>query len=249
MLRRLCARLHRLSARLRSSGGNVFFKELETKLAETVDRFLVPSGASAHLVNAVKTLDGKVSSEDKENVVSPQQIERLRKKARTEKKDQFKVFEPEGLMVDERINKNKVERGVGEKGHKQFVVVKQKDCAVIEYPGEVFLGHLVPKGGKASQLAESVMSFAEERGLNLEDLVVVFADGCNKMGGFKHGFTAEFERLLGRPVLHVHCLCHSLEKTFYPYLREVCWSNKWTGVLVWRRSQEIGRQRLGPACG
>ena len=49
-------------------------RELETKLAETADRFLIPSGASAHLINAVKALDGKISGEDKEDVVSPQQI-------------------------------------------------------------------------------------------------------------------------------------------------------------------------------
>ena len=87
-----------------------------------------------------------------------------------------------------------------------FVLVKQEDCAVIKYPGEVFLGHLVSKGGKAVQLAESLKSFADEREVNLDDLVVVFADGCIKMGGFKHVFTAEFKNLLGRPVLHVHGL-------------------------------------------
>ena len=44
------------------------------------------------------------------------------------------------------------------------------------------------------------MRFVEERGIDLERLVVVFADGCSKMAGHKHGFITEFEMLLGRPV-------------------------------------------------
>lgn len=43
---------------------------------------------------------------------------------------------------------------------------------------------------------------------------MLFSDGCSKMAGHKHGFIAEFERLVGRPLLHVHCILHSLEKVF-----------------------------------
>ena len=43
---------------------------------------------------------------------------------------------------------------------------------------------------------------------------VLFSDGCSKMAGYKHGFMAEFERLMGRPLLHIHCITHSLEKLF-----------------------------------
>ena len=51
-------------------------------------------------------------------------------------------------MLDERINENKVEAGIGDKSHKRFKISKQEDCAVIGYPGEHFLGHIVPEGGK-----------------------------------------------------------------------------------------------------
>ena len=79
---------------------------------------------------------------------------------------------------------------------------------------------------------QRLKSYAEEREVNLDDLVVVFADGCNKMGGFKHGFTAEFERLLGRPVLHIHFPCHSLEEMsghiFVKYAGPTTGSKSWS---------------------
>ena len=36
----------------------------------------------------------------------------MRKRARLDKKDKFQGFKPDGLVVDERINDNKVEKGV-----------------------------------------------------------------------------------------------------------------------------------------
>ena len=117
-------------------------------------------------------------------------------------------------MLDERINENKVEAGIGDKSHKRFKISKQEDCAVIGYPGEHFLGHIVPEGGKGVELARSLDNFIQEREIDIEDLDVIFADGCNKMGGFNHGFIAEFERLQNWPLLHVHCLFQSLEVIF-----------------------------------
>ena len=34
-------------------------------------------------------------------------------------------------MVDERVNENKVEVGLGEKAHKRFSLVKKEDCALL----------------------------------------------------------------------------------------------------------------------
>ena len=147
-------------------------------------------------------------------VTSQKMIERARKKARLQKHDKFRGFKATGLMIDERIDDNKEEIIVGEKGRKKFQIVRKENCAVIGYPGEEFLGHLAPTGGRAVDLANSVMSFIQEREIDISNLQVIFADGCNKMAGFNHGFIAEFERLLGRPLLHVHCLVHSLEKVF-----------------------------------
>ena len=189
-------------------------KEAKTRVAETADRFKVSNEAVSHLSNELRAQDGIITKEDKTMVTNSKNVERMRKKACVEKKESFKGFKAQGLMVDERINSNKIEVGVGDKGHKRFAKERQEDCAVIGYPGEVFLGHRAPEGGKAVELARSLFKFIQEREVNIDDLQVLLADGCNKMSGHKHGFITEFERLLGRPLLHMHCICHGLEKVF-----------------------------------
>ena len=138
----------------------------------------------------------------------------MRKRSREQKSNIYKGFQARGLMVDERVNENKVEVGLGEKGQKRFSLVKKEDCAVIGYPGEVFLGHMATVGGKGIELANSLDDFVKVREIDISGLQVVFADGCNKMGGYNHGFIAEFERIIGHPLLHIHCIYHSLEKIF-----------------------------------
>ena len=212
--------------------------EWETKVAETADRFKISCDAAAHLANSLSCAE-----ENKDKVLISRRVDRMRKRARLEKKDKFKGFKAEGLMVDERINDNKVEKGIGEKGHKRFSMVRQEDCAVIGYPGERYLGHLVPEGGRAVELASSLMRFVEERGIDLEKLVVMFADGCSKMSGHKHGFITEFERLLGRPVLHVHCLIHSHEKIFghmfVHYAGPTTGPSSWSGEEAQKLTGEV----------
>ena len=109
-------------------------------------------------------------------------------------------------MVDERINQNKVETGVGEKNHKRFTMEKREDCAVIGFPGEEFLGHLAPVGGRGVDLATSLQTFLEVRGVNTTGLLVVLGDGCSKMSGYNHGFirlpTFRLSRVRAIPYAH-----------------------------------------------
>ena len=189
-------------------------KEAEDKIGETADRLKMSNNAVAHIANAIRVADNIITTGDKNKVTNWKKVERVRKKSREQKKDKFRGFKAKGLMVDERINQNKVETGVGEKNHKRFTMEKREDCAVIGFPGEEFLGHLAPVGGRGVDLATSLQTFLEVRGIDTTGLLVVLGDGCSKMSGYNHGFIAEFERLLGRPVLHIHCLIHSLEKFF-----------------------------------
>ena len=51
------------------------------------------------------------------------------------------------------------------------------------------------------------------------------------MAGYKHGFIAEFERIIGRPLLH--CISHGLEKifshTFIHYAGPTTGPDSWSG--------------------
>ena len=189
-------------------------KEAENRIGETGDRFKLSNDAVSHLTNAIRAADNILTEKDKEKVVTWKKVERVRKRSREQKSNIYKGFQARGLMVDERVNENKVEVGLGEKGHKRFSLVKKEDCAVIGYPGEVFLGHMATVGGKGIELANSLDDFVKVREIDISGLQVVFADGCNKMGGYNHGFIAEFERIIGHPLLHIHCIYHSLEKIF-----------------------------------
>jgi len=189
-------------------------REDEAKIGETADRFKMTNDGVTHMMNTIRVADKNITAGDKTEVINAKKVERIRKKSREQKKDKFKGFKVKGLMVDERIDKNKVEVGIGEKNHKRFGVEKRENCAVIGYPGEEMLGHFSPTGSKAVELATSLRDFIMERGIDSNGLQVLFADGCSKMSGFKHGFMAEYERLVGRPLLHAHCLIHSLEKVF-----------------------------------
>ena len=96
----------------------------------------------------LKVADNSITAGDKDKVINYKKVQRIRKKSREEKKDKFRGFKAKGLMVEERIDDNKVETGVGVKNNKRFGVVRREDCAVIGYPGEVFLGHVALEGGR-----------------------------------------------------------------------------------------------------
>ena len=147
-------------------------KQAEDKIGEVADRFLMSSDAVAHVANAIRVADNTITAEDKDKVINYKRVQRMRKKSRDDKKDKYRGFKVKGLMVDERINENKVEMGVGENNHKRFGMVRTEDCAVIGYPGEVFLGHVAMEGGKGVDLANSLDAFIRERGIDITDLQV-----------------------------------------------------------------------------
>ena len=147
-------------------------KQAEDKIGEVADRFLMSSDAVAHVANSFRVADNTITAEDKDKVINYKKVQRMRKKSRDDKKDKYRGYKVKGLMVDERINENKVEMGVGENNNKRFGIVRSEDCAVIGYPGEVFLGHVAMKGGKGVELATSLDAFLMERGIDITELQV-----------------------------------------------------------------------------
>ena len=100
---------------------------------------MISSDAVSHLVNTVRSADEIITKKDKTKVTNQKNVDNMRKRVRLEKKETYFGFKAEGLMVDERIDNNKVVVGVGEKGHKRSTKKKQENCAVIGYPGEVLM--------------------------------------------------------------------------------------------------------------
>ena len=65
----------------------------------------------------------------------------------------FTVKKVKAVGFDERKDITKVEDGVGKAGRKRFTKVREENCAVVLWPGDVFVGHVVHSGGKAADLA------------------------------------------------------------------------------------------------
>ena len=149
-------------------------KEAEKQIGEVADRFLMSSDGVADVLNAGKKADNTITAGDKGKVINYKKVQRMRKKSREDKKDKFRGFKAKGIMVDERVNENKVQIGVGRNNNKRFGIVRTEDCAVIGYPGEKFLGHVAMEGGKGVELAASLQTFLGERGIDITDLQVSY---------------------------------------------------------------------------
>ena len=63
----------------------------------------------------------------------------------------------------------------------------------------------------AQALADQLVSFLGERGIDLANVRVVGGDGTNSVVGYNGGWMAKLEALLGRPLTRVVCLCHQAE--------------------------------------
>ena len=102
------------------------------------DRFKMTNDAVAHTINTIRAAYETITAGDKSKVTNAKKVERMRKRSREQKRDKFQGFKVKGLMVDEMIDLNKVEMGIGKKKHKRFAMEKKENCAVIGYPGEEF---------------------------------------------------------------------------------------------------------------
>ena len=100
-------------------------------------------------------------------------------------------------------------------GNSSYKVVEHNSVVLYCSDGsEYVLGSFSPEDGTGVKLAEGTFKYLQERSINLDDLTAIISDGCAKMKGHLHGFQAEFEKLLGRPLQRLFCYFHHTEKSF-----------------------------------
>ena len=140
-------------------------KEFQQKISqlkpiiETADRFGLSDSAVAHIVNATNAKFSTITEDNSSEVLYRSKIKRIRKQLRTEKVEESKGKTPIAVGFDERKDKSKVEVGKGVKGSKRFEVKKVENCAVVFWPGEEFVGHVVTKDGTGGGLAQDIVKF------------------------------------------------------------------------------------------
>ena len=84
----------------------------------------------------------------------------------------------------------------------------QDHYVIIEEPGSIFLGHVVPFSGHGISLAVAIFRFLKAKGWTL-DVLVIGSDGTNVNVGNMQGCIQYLERLLGRPVHWEICMLHA----------------------------------------
>ena len=195
-------------------------KEFKQKLSElkpiieTAERFGLSDSAVAHIVNATNAKSSIISEDNSSEVLYRSKVKRIRKQFRAEKVEESKGKTPIAVGFDERKDKSKVEVGEGIKGSKRFEMKKVENCAVIYWPGEEFVGHVVPRNGTGDGLSQDIIQFFKDRETNLQSLTAILTDGCAKMTGWKAGTCAMLEEELKTPLHRFVCFLHHLELPF-----------------------------------
>jgi hypothetical protein len=171
---------------------------------EIVERFNISETATSHVFYHFS-----------EKKIYQSQVNRMKKKLRIKQVDDFEKDDVTAIGFDERKDRTKVEAGIGKDGSKRFEFLKEEHCAIVLWPGDVFAGHVVPRGGKAIELATDLQAFLEARPrIKTENCRVLISDGCEKMLGWKTGVHASLEKLRRRRFQRVVCYFHHLELSF-----------------------------------
>ena len=89
-------------------------------------------------------------------------------------------------------------------------VVIEDHYVMLEEPGNVFLGHVVPVSGHSLSIAIKLFRFLKSKGWD-ESICVIGADGCSTNTGYKKGALVMLEKLIGRPVHWFICMLHGCE--------------------------------------
>ena len=172
---------------------------------EICERFSISETAASQVFNHF----------NKEVKLNQSQIHKKKKLARINKVKEFEMKAVTAIGFDERKDMTKVVDGVGKAGSKRFTKVKEEHCAVVLWPGDVFAGHVVPRGGKAVELAADLDDFFRDRpNIEIENVNTLLSDGCEKMLGWRTGVHASLEKIKGRRFQRVVCFHHHLEKSF-----------------------------------
>ena len=128
-------------------------------------------------------------------------------------------------------------------GSPRLITVTAHNVSVNMHPGDVFVGHFAAEGRHTGEhVAQQLVAFLHERGVNVEQVTTVGGDGTNQVIGSKGGWMARMEARLGRPLTRVVCLCHHLELPFRKLFCHLDGQTTGPGTF----EGPIGRELSGP---
>ena len=91
---------------------------------------------------------------------------------------------------------------------------KTHNVSVNMHPGDILIGHFPCDSHTGASVAEKLLTFLSERGIDVDKVVVVWGDGTNQVTGWRGGWMAVMEQTIQRPLGRVVCLLHQAELAY-----------------------------------
>lgn len=85
---------------------------------------------------------------------------------------------------------------------------KEEHISLVQEPGGQYMGHLIPKSGKGSEIAKIIMCYLDNKNLDSEQFIAIGCDGTATNTGWKNGVIRNIEVRMGRPLQWFICLLH-----------------------------------------
>lgn len=138
-------------------------------LSMTLDRTGVSYRKGAMIANSVLQDLGIITEEDKSHVIDSAKLFRQRTRFHCALKEEMPLSSKiKGLYFDGRKDDTIYQEKIGSKYYRK--VVKEEHITLLEEPETKYLGHTIPKTGKAENITESICDHCETNGIDLSEL-------------------------------------------------------------------------------
>ncbi|CAH1968197.1 unnamed protein product [Acanthoscelides obtectus] len=173
-------------------------------LSKTCDRYGVSDRAAAAIASSVLfDIDSDIG------VIDRHKLRRQRTKTRNKLLNEVKISELNALYFDGR--KDKTLKIVKKNGKCYRTLTVEEHISLIQEPGSIYLGYVVPNVGTAKGIEISIAEFLTREQILLHELIAIGCDGTNVNTGKNGGIIRLFERKLQKPLQWIVCLLHMNE--------------------------------------
>ena len=193
------------------------------RTAQSLDRWGISSKAGADVCNSFSMDMGWLTPENKATMtVDKAKLDRWRKKER--KVRQMKDVEAisskpvTSMYFDGKQDPTLSRVQKGEKFYTKTVI--EDHYAILEEPGNIYLGHEVPFSGHGISIGIKLFRFLKSKNWH-GNIYVVGADGCKVNVGNNAGALVYLEKLIGRPLHWFICQLHGCELPFRAIVRHL----------------------------
>ena len=165
--------------------------------------------ASAVLLDARRA--GLITADAEELVIDPSRLRRERTRMREEESAKARQLlrKPLSVFFDDR--KDNTQMFVSNGGRWRRRIKKEVHTSLVAEPGGHYLGHVVPRSGKSSDISASIAEHVGEHCYTPTSLQAVGSDGTPINTGHNNGVIRELEKHWKKPVQWIVCMLHGNE--------------------------------------